>query len=208
MASPFVSQPTPGDDTHLSSSAADTNYGANSSMIVGHFAGTKYHIGLAFDWSSIPAASTCTSAILQLTMSGKLGSAGGTIRLYRAVRAWTAAGVTWNDWDGANPWTTAGGTDHDDDRDDTVVCDKVLAGDEANGDKEFTLDVDAITAMLPGNGFANNGFLMRHVNESANQTYTFRTGIWGTGAQRPKITIYYTTEGGPVVKKTVYGFMI
>lgn len=204
----FVDQPTPGDDTHLSSAQPTTNYGANSSMIVGNFAGTKYHIALKFDWSSIPTGSTCTSATAEMTLSSKLGSAGGTIRLYRAVRAWTPSGATWNTYDGSNAWTTAGGTDHDDDREATVVCDKVLAGDEANGAKSFPLDAAAVSAMLPGNGFTNNGFLMRHVNETLNQTYTFRTGIWGTAGARPKITINYTTGGGEAAQKTVYGFMI
>ena len=208
MASPFISQPTPGDDTYLASPQPDTNYGAGASMIVGQFAGSKYHIALKFDFNSIPAGSECVDATLEMTMSTKLGTSGQTIRIYRAVRAWTTAGATWNKYDGANAWTTAGGTDHDDDRDATVVCDKALAGDEANGAKEFELDAAAIEAMLPGNGFTNNGFLMRHVNEATNQTYTFRPGNWTTAAERPKITISYTTGGGPVFRKTIYAFMI
>jgi len=96
-------------DTYIRSSPANTNYGADVSMLIQ--AGTGRGL-VKFDLSSIPAGSDIRSAQLSLYHTN-----GGSdpVSAFRATRPWTegtgaaGSGASWASADGVEAWTTAGG---------------------------------------------------------------------------------------------------
>jgi hypothetical protein len=98
----------------MNQKAPTTNYGNNSALKLGAVlaGGAKdelHRIILNFDLSGLMSADV-QSAILRRHYIAGGGPAFGA-RLYRCTRpgTWTEMGVTWNTYDGATAWTTAGG---------------------------------------------------------------------------------------------------
>ena len=112
--------------TILSSTADDTlnsyyqgsNYGTDWNITLGDQAGYYTRIILKFDFSSlnIPAGSVITSATLSpyyymyYPYYGCVDPVGKTMIAYRLTQTnWTESGANWNQYDGVNSWSSAGG---------------------------------------------------------------------------------------------------
>jgi len=106
-------------DTYMNSTSPTNNYGANTTGSVGeHAAFTRiFRALIKFDLSTLPDNAIIKNCRLHLSVSSSTSSQVGNVKLYRMKRAWvegtgtgsaTGDGATWNTYDGANNWSTAG----------------------------------------------------------------------------------------------------
>ncbi len=102
-------------DSSMNGPSPDTNYGASDTISMGILiaGGSKSQLFRAivnFDLAALPAGAVVQSAKMQRALT-LIDPDGHACRILRCVRAsqWTENGVTWNKYDGVNPWTAAGG---------------------------------------------------------------------------------------------------
>jgi len=192
-ADTYTSQPdgANGLDTYIASDTPTTNFGGDGAFRVGeHNASTNVGRGLIkFDLSSIPATAVVSSATLSLWQTSESANNSRALRVYRVKRAWVEGEATWNIYATASNWQTAGGFGADD-TEQTDIGSLVLSGTEANGQKDWSLDVDAIEEMIDGT-WANNGFMLK-ADVEADDRHTFRSSDDATAAERPQLVIEYT----------------
>ena len=196
----YTSQPdgASGIDAHIGSFAPTTNYATNNVMYVGETTGdtdgNQSCFLIKFDLSSIPASSIISSATLYLTQTAETASNDRTMSVYRCLRAWTEAGVTWNKYDGTNNWGTAGARNTSTDRESSSIGSISLSATEANGEKTITLDAAKIQGMVSGT-FTNNGFICDMPATQENDQHVFASSDNATAESRPKLVIEYLLGG-------------
>jgi hypothetical protein len=120
---------------------------------------------------------------------------GSTTIAFREKRAWTESGATWNKYDGANAWGTAGSgnTTSDIEASDignVSVTDALPDGTEV----KITLTPSKVQEWVSG-VFANNGLLLK-VDTEDSDAYLYASHENATANLRPKLVIEYTTPGG------------
>ena len=195
---------TAGKDSFIIDSTPTTNAGTNVNLRVGEENGqTVIRRGvIEFDLSSIPEGSQIVSAKLTLTLinDGDTYAANNrTLGVYRLLRDWVEAQVTWNIAKTDTNWGTAGASNTSTDRESSSIGSVTLqTTDSANDEKEITLDASKIKEMISGGGFTNNGFLLQMDSES-NDLYEFASSDNVGTTKRPKLVIeYYLTGGNPM----------
>lgn len=134
------------------------------------------------------AGGTINSATIRFTVSQE--AFGEVLTFFETLRAWTETGVTWATYDGANSWTTAGGTGSGDSS----------ASPSASGtwlgvpgtDVDFTLNATGIAALAAA--IASDGVLdfLITSNTDTNQRIISNSGADG---DRPRLIVDYTTGG-------------
>jgi len=171
----------------------DKNFGASSILSVNN-AGAEHTTLLRFD---LPPDVRVTSAVLGLYLEGGTGLSDGVLDMHRLSRAWVEGdrddavpglngGVTYDDYDGSSPWTTAGGDYH------PTPVDTVTIPALTPGWYEWQVN-DAIQAWLAGE--PNNGFLLRASGGSANKI-EFTSGDSPATSQHPRLTLTLACECG------------
>ena len=175
-------------DTNLNSGAATTNYKTNAILYVGE-ANVSTNVWRAlikfaldtFAYTNKPPR--VGEAVLNLYLNTDVSSNARRFSVYRLLKVATAD-ATWNTYDGANNWTTAGGFNAAD-CEQTEIGSIDLTAAEAAGWIQIPLDVVKIEEMINGT-FTNNGFLIRCDTE-LNDCYGFSSR---EGANLPYLTIY------------------
>ena len=196
----YTSQPdgTSGIDAHIASDVPNTNRGTVASADVGEYSGAVGRMLLKFDLSSIPSSAVVSSATLTLTPVGDYSSNARTLSVYRCLRAWTEAGVTWNKYDGTNAWGTAGADNTTSDRESSAIGTlSVGASPTLNTGMDITLTASKIQEMVSGT-FTNNGFVIRVDTENADDIQ-WATSDHATAGYRPKLVIEYSLPSGVAV---------
>jgi hypothetical protein len=100
----------PSQDSYVNTNSANTNYGANASMVVDISGGGlgSQHALMQFDVSSMPANATISSATLTVNATANGGAT--NLNLYRLNEAWTENQVTWNERVTGTNWGTLAGS--------------------------------------------------------------------------------------------------
>jgi len=182
-------------DATLDANLPTTNYASDNTIYAGHVA-TTYRLAIKFDLSDIPAGATINSAVLSIRASVDNSTNARTFRVYRVLRAWTEAGITWNKYDGISDWGTAGCSNTTTDREAADIGSRAFTATETlNEFKDLTLTASAIQEMITGGAFTNNGFLIQADTESADN-YGFNSSENGTEGNNPKLVVTYTSGGG------------
>lgn len=200
----FTSPQTSGDlVTYMRDDEATLDHSTQTIMRVGHFGTPQNDRGLLkFDLSSITGPVTVSSATLDLWVDAAYNAA--THNLYRCKRAITETG-TWNAYDGTNAWTTAGAGDTTNDREATSVGSATTTGAEGAGtQKTVTLTNSAVEEWINGT-VTNNGLVMIASTEASNTLMDWRSDDNATAANRPLLTIVYTSGGGGPDTPELYG---
>lgn len=180
------------------------NYGAATSLMLQSASATSFdRMLISFDLSSIPTGSTINSATLTVTNALNSMAGAQSCTCYPLTRVLVEGtgngtvsgdGATWLTHDGTNSWTTAGG-DYD----------------AANGSAFSVSDLDilgttyawTITAAVAAAFVANVGgnkvipLLFRLDTEGgATGSYAIYSSDHTTDANRPYLTVDYTSPGG------------
>lgn len=155
-------------DSWMDSGNPTVKHGTDVTFDVGYDAGgisrglLEYRITLVGDPVPVPVGATIPSAYLVLYNTVISGQPGQAARAHRVTRVWSEADVTWDKYNAANDWDTAGG-DYE-----------VLASDPS-----FTLP--GVVGLFPATGFealAQDGLdnrggrirlLLRRTTESGTQ---------------------------------------
>ena len=181
---------TPGSDTDMSLPSPNNNYGANAGMTINAGQGVAL---VRFDLSTIPAGSVILSAQFSLYhTSGSTDTAG----IFTVTRPWTegtgvaGSGATWNTYDGANAWTTAGG-----DYDPATGISIVLPVNNAWA----TWDVTSRTAAWIAGTQPNYGIALVMGGTGTN---SFASSDDATAANRPRLVVTFLPPCGWVPAAT------
>lgn len=180
-------------DAYIYQKAPTTKEGTETSLIVGESnAATQLMRSLLkFDLSTIPATATITAATLSLYMYEEKSSNARTMSVYRMLKDWSEASVTWNKSDATTNWTTAGGANAAD-CEAASIADTAFSATEAVGWKTFTLDPAKVQEWI-NSTLANYGMMLRVDTESSDQ-YRFYSSEYATDTTlRPKLAVTYTT---------------
>lgn len=200
----LIIQPGPGvgNDTLISMTSPDANYGAFGSWRFGaNAAGTRRGL-IQFDLSGLPADAVISSVTLEVVVALDLSDNARTVRIYRQKRAWvkgtgvgtaTNDGATWNNYSyvsGAQAWQTAGGFGANDcEQSDIGTC-SFSASESVGTVKTFALTPTTKAALDLG-----FGWLVMSDTEVLD-LYGVYSSADATLSNRPKLTIVYTS--GPV----------
>ena len=141
---------------------------------------------LRFDLANgLPDGSTLEAANLVLTISNPYGGNPNAevMNVYRLTQAWTEFGVTWNSYDGTNPWTSAGG-----DYDVTPRSSSTASGGVGQA---ISWDVTSLAQEWKDNTYANYGLLV--TNSGTTNGIHFASKESGAIAFRPYLAATITT---------------
>lgn len=198
----------PLDGTLYEADPAITSNGLGSHFFVGINATSFKHRGLlAFDFSSIPAGSTITSASLSLSLDRAHGSS-LAISMYRVTTAWgegtsnagtandgagavvTPGDVTWIHSNYPNTlWTTPGGD----------FVQTASATTTVSGVNFYTWSGPGLVSDIQGwlaNPASNHGWLMKGPETVVGASKRFVSGDSTNIFQVPMLTITYTAPAG------------
>lgn len=191
-----------GKDAYLIDSVyAGYNTGANVVITFGKGDGYTQRCLLQFDLSSIPAGATIVSAELALYATAKFVVQDDTYGIYRMLQAWTegtksfnapADGASWNTYDGASGWQTAGASGANDVETPNIGTLLLPAAGAVNEWKIWTLDPAKVQEWLDGI-LTNNGLMIRSTEAVTKNYWSFASSDNATAGNRPKLTIVYAT---------------
>jgi RHS repeat-associated protein len=199
----FVSQPGgSGTDTSIHSLYPDDANDTEPLYIGRRDNSSTGHGLLKFDLSSIPQSAMITGATLSIWVEEDLASSSGTICAYRSRQNWTEAGATWNNYDGTNPWNTAGAYGSLDTEQANIGCANTTASQAVGSEIQIHLSPEQIQEMVNGL-WVNRGFMLRMVVESAQNRYEFYSSDEATQTtKRPKLVVNYTVGLAPTATPT------
>ena len=180
-------------DVLINTAAPTTNYNTLGWLATTYDATPFTHRTLIlFDLSALSGlVGSINSATLSLYYYSTYGSGGVAAVSARVLRNWAEATATWNTYDGANAWTTAGCDSVGNDRTATgypVTVTGVptwINWDVAAWAEDWLVDADP-----------NHGVLLRLNSETGHSANKYYDSENGTPANRPKLTIDYTTSAG------------
>jgi RHS repeat-associated protein len=136
----------------------------------------EHHGLLQFSLSSIPADSSVLNAKLGLYLQSKSTSTVKPVGVYRVTRSWTS-GVTWNNYDGVNPWTTPGGDYSNPEGESDAVVNPSVGGSTG---WEYWYPTRMVQEWLngtnapAGQGYENDGLIVKdQTDNSINNVLTF-----------------------------------
>jgi len=183
-------------DTLMDSYRHDSNFGDSTTLRIDSRAVEIYRSLVQFDLSSIPPGSIISSATLKLYYYSYAVNdpVGRTYWAYRVTQSWTEMGATWDTYDGANPWVTAGG-------DFTTVHGAYAIVPSSYGWMTWTV-TDIVKAWVE-DGEPNYGFLIKDEAETSDTSYQaiFRSRESGETELRPILEVTYLppTVGGVIM---------
>lgn len=162
-------------------------YGHNLIMVRNQ-GGLRYNGFVQFDVSSIANDVTVDAGTFSIsTVGGGIESvfSWGTAYIRRVTQAWTEAGITWNTYDGANNWSTAGG--------DFAATDYGSHAFPNNTSGWHDFDVTTLVGQWVAGTYTNNGMV---VDPGADLYMGFCSSDDSTTADRLKLVVVYTEAGG------------
>ncbi len=180
-------------DAEVRQSAATTNYGTATTLVVSSGVNANRRAYLMFNLAAcspaIPTTATIRLATLRLYASA-LPAACRTLDIFRATAAWTEAGVTWNN----QPFGTTINNPVNTSRTDSfnigtpAGCENLTTGAYIGG-AAVTADVASFVA----GGATNFGWMIRDDTEGSAtvRTVTFSAKNLGTLAQAPQLIVNY-----------------
>ena len=161
----------------------DHNKGGGNELWTSSLIGKEYRTLLQFDLSGLPNTATIQSAILELNLSSNAST--DPVEAHVLLHDWTEDGVTWNDRDGVDSWSTPGG-DYDPDVAGSFLADSV-------GPK--TMDItDAARAWVDGSK-PNYGLILLSPPAAGGDTNKYYSSDQ-SGNPPPKLTLTYVCECG------------
>lgn len=171
-----------------------SNDSTNTEFVIGESDSSTntYRLCIKFDLSGLTPNEQVDAATLKLYKYEDYSSNVRNNFVYRLKRAWVSTDVTWEVYSAGNSWATAGGFGADD-CEQTPIATKELIANEANGFKEWSLDTDAIQAIVDGL-WTNNGFLVKTETES-NDAYRYYSSKAATTDYHPQLVIQYSERG-------------
>jgi hypothetical protein len=181
-------------DSMVLNGAPDTNVGSYTYMYVWVGSPTDYRRSLIrFNFSALPDGAIITAASLGLYYYSTYGldPVGRIYWVYELIQTgWTELGTTWNKYDGANNWVTAGG-DYITTNGASIVCPLNPTGMWVSWD---VLDL-AKHFQSAHNKIAN--FLLRDSVETGtpNKGMTLYTKEYSNASLHPKLTLDYYVPG-------------
>jgi hypothetical protein len=169
-----------GKDAYIDSSNGYTNYGTSTSIRAGH---SSWRGLLEFDLSGLPANATITSAQVELYYYDDYTITGvGDLEAHLITRSWTETGVSWNNYDGTNSWSSTGG-DFDSTVEDSVSIDDVYGW--------YGWDITRLVEGWYNGTYTNYGVIIKD-GTNLNMKI-FYSSDYSNSDYHPKLTINYTT---------------
>ncbi len=155
-------QPGPSDtkDSYIMSGGGqNTNWGTSNQLrIVGGAPNNIKRVFVQFNLSSIPPTSRISRAFLQLYFYQNMAGNPTNVSVHGVTHWWSEMEITYNDFDGVHPWTTAGG-DYD-----PFSYDVQTLQDGGYG--WIGWDVTPLLQSWLDGSYASHGFLLKQVNDS------------------------------------------
>jgi hypothetical protein len=179
------------DDLYIAANYADTNYGAETTILIGNPDGAYRAL---FKWT-LPAGSSSITAIKLYIKGLSSGTTRPNIEVHELTRTtWTESGATWNTYDGANSWTSAGG-----DFSSTVVDDATPAS--ATAWTAFDLGAGATNPISGLTWGSTVHLLLKATDESTlpGKYIEILSKEHATAGSRPYIEITYTVPATGMV---------
>ena len=150
-----------------------------------------------FRWnlSSIPDTASVTWATITLTTYPVGGPYDDVpVEVFQSKKDWTEMGVTWNNYDGVNPWQIAGGTGDDDKYSPVLYSGIVPFGDATVMLNLNDSGVAAINSWIR-NSKTNNGFIFVPTANGRTFIRSSEVGLYNGGvSNRPMLTLGYTFD--------------
>jgi hypothetical protein len=191
----FQGNDTTGIDSYIIDGIyANNNLGTSAIIQIGNSGGFNTRGVIKFSGlsdGSIPINATIVSATMSLWFAADSSANARTVRVFRLKRAWTEAGVTWNKYDGASSWQTAGGFGANDCEQTDIGTASVGASETLNTEKQWALTASSVQEIVAGT-WTNNGFLIK-VDTESNDQYNYHSSGNGTAGYCPKLVVVYTT---------------
>ena len=159
------------------------NKGDNNELRTSSESDKEYRTLLQFDLSQVPPNATIQSATLELYLQS--WSSADTVNAHRLLQAWTEDGVTWDDYDGDNAWSTPGGDF------DSAVTGSFLA----DGIGPKTMEVKGAVQSWVNGSQANNGLILLSPLSSGGSENKYHSSDMAN-EPHPKLTITYACECG------------
>lgn len=192
----------PSADTYMYQAVPTGAYGGVDPLVQSYSVGNERSCIFKFDLSSIPAVNKVSSVELKYLVSLAAGS-GATLTVYRVLRDWVEAQVSWNIWKTANNWTTAGckgsGTDRAASNSGTASM-RTTNGWQVIDHASLVPDVQA---WVDGS-LANYGWILV-TSGGTSPTHQLYSKENGTPANRPVLTVVHTA---PVSGKSQVSSML
>lgn len=183
-------------DAEIDGAQPTTARGGNTTLQVGEYkAGANILRSLVkFDLSTVDAGKTIASAVLKVYDDGSdFASNAGTLKVYRVLRNWVEAEVTWNVYSTGNSWATAGCGNTTTDREATEIGSVATSATESAGYVSIDLTPAKVQEWVSG-ALANYGVLLKQDTESDDEhQYAARQT-----ANPPLLEITYETGGNAV----------
>ena len=180
------------DDAKVHSSSPNNNYGATTDLWVdesGHeHSFVKFPNIFGGGVDQIPLGSWISSATLTMQVFGP----GDNMLAYQLTEGWVESQVTWNDRSTGVGWTNSGA---DGTGSHKASADGTLSG--STGSR--TVDVTA-SVQNWSNGELNEGWLLKDTGTDGTD---LRSSEYATAAQRPLLTVTYTSNNPPTVAAAI-----
>ncbi len=167
-----------GKDAYISSSSPNKNYGSADPLKVQT---NSLRALIEWDLSSIPANADISSALMRLYVPSVQKTSGNTVNAHRITRIWYEDNVTWNKYDGANSWTTAGG-----DYSSTVWASTPVGASR----KYYFWDITQLVRSWHNSTYQNYGIIL--VSQSNNNRKDISSSDSTTASRRPALLVNYT----------------
>jgi len=147
-----------------------------------------HHTLVRFDLSLLPGGASVVSATLELYAYDADNSTDVDVDVYPVLAAWSELEATWNSRTAGEGWSIPGCADAGTDR----AAVPTTAGRLHGAGRWYGFDVTLPVQDWAG-GADNYGLLLVAAPASASNTYYFRAADYWDTAQRPRLTLVYTT---------------
>lgn len=201
----YSSQPdeTTGIDSYMAQDSATTNFGTNTTLIIGEDTGAasaRKNGLIKFDISSIPSNATLDtngSVFTIKTSAAASETNNSNVSMYQLLRDWIETEATWNIWKTSNNWTTAGagGDGTDADLTNSWGSYSIANTEAANVTKTITINTTglAVFQTMVAGSVANYGWTFK--SDVLNCSHSYYSSGAVTAGNRPKLDVTYTASG-------------
>ena len=197
---------TPTADSMIIDATSSTNYGSNTTVAIGDStpsASSKYRTAIKFDTSSIGADAYIVSAKLQLYEYSAYDTTGigpWDAEVYRSLKDWSGAEITWDIRKTGSKWATSGATAEDKDIDPDPIDSISLDGVAETGFVEWSGEgvLDLVRKWVDGT-YTNNGLVIaapsvESIGTTPMAANLFRSSDYAYQEFVPRLVIEYYEE--------------
>jgi hypothetical protein len=170
-------------DSRIREDYATVNYGGETVSYAGAQAGVKKRFIIDFYPTGVPAGAVVEKATISMQAADIYGSA-PTLVMYEIKKLWFEMQVTWNQYSTGNSWTAPGG--------DFTATAASNAVSVSQADTWYTWTVNKELIQEKIDTGVTQGFIVVATDETGDREANIKTSEYGTVAERPVLTIYYT----------------